>query len=760
MTSLLSPLATTTPARNLRSQITAEKLTYATSSLNPTAISIFDLYNAHNCIYKPLSGQPEKSASKPVVLLAKCNRPLQGEINTIIKLNKFSNKLTDITQCFKPLSNNKLLIEKIISSIKENYGFFEENILKTSYKFTDETSQIFDSIMAEIYFYSLMNKLYDYNISQHLIYNINSRIYKSEELLGNLPNRNKKLEESFKSMFKLSTIQPTQLFAEVNSNTTPYLLKLKDFINKLLNDIDRNIYGDKLTIDDGFIILSIIISQLLYTLQCFELIGFSHNDLHFENILVFCDNDIVYTKYFKHKSNPNNVRYFEYEYIDDNGNYHKMKLPDIGLDIKIYDYDISCKSIKYKHKHKPPTNTNKSSENKSPENNSKFRTPVKAISSGKNRTNKRGNRSSENFYQDIDKFFNLEGKSDFELLSSKLHSYSTNRSYFLSQMDNTFTHDKFKVINNIMNMINAYSNSSNVSSLLERFSHVFYQDYEGINTFEEIFATRFARNGPNSDSKYNRTHKNINLDVDSPIFKLLAYTPTPISFNNINYVEIPSHEEYNTNVAYSIPIIIISAKNKSSDNGNNQYYKLDVKKILKPTAEIFSILQTHIPQPILSTSNKTSSSFTKILNFNNNRNNRNNRSNKNNRSKIARSFSVSNIVKYAYDIFTPIYDNIEISGIGSIKSSLNPHNNLLLSGGEGGLIITPTKKEGKRERNSSITPIKSKFTKKNSQIPTEPLGTATEPVGTATEPVGTTNNNNTPDNAHENGARSSNSPYY
>jgi hypothetical protein len=700
-------LQTTTPARNLRQQITDDKLTYATSSINPRATQIFDLYNAPHCTYKPLSGVPEKSASKPVVITAKCTRTKINEINTIIKLNKLGREFADVSDCFKCLSNSAILTTDITNAITQNYGnrILADNIVRTSYKFSGEGNRIFDSAMTEVYFYNLMNKLYDYNISQHLIYNINSRIYKPDELLGTPPNRNKELEADFKKMFfpalekLMKPIPENQYFIEVNSNTTPHIFKFGQFIKHLLDNVTSSKFSIELDENDAFIILSILMTQLLYTLQCFELIGFNHNDLHYENILVFCDDDEIYTKYYEYKKNPDKCRYFEYEYIDESGKYHKMKLPDIGFDVKIYDYDISSKFARYNsvdNKGKLSASANKTKISNKNSNN-KFKTPVKGT-----RKNTRSNKTSTNFYGDIDKFFRQDGKRDFELISSKLPSYITNKSYFLSQTDNTFTHDKFKVITVLMNIINE---RPEFAGLLDRFARIFYRDDDkDINVFEEVYAKRFVKIGSNGTGIYKPSRDVINLKYDSPIFKLMAYIPPIPSYGLLKYEEIPRDGEYNINIVYSVPIVVVipRARNNGKPMAEKQYYKLDVKKIFRHSADIFTRITDEIMSIHRNTPGASASSST----------NEANSEYSIKRVEIARSFTVRNIAKFGYDIFTPIDEDIEISEPGVVKSMISPIKMNSINSPSRGVIITPIK-EGKRYYNvangSPVQLPKSKF---------------------------------------------------
>ena len=95
--------------------------------------------------------------------------------------------------------------------------------------------------------------------------------------------------------------------------------------------------GDKENNDASFIILNLLF-QIFYTLQCFEEIGFKHNDCHFENIMVLeRKSNILNNSNFTSKINRS------YEFRNANGELQTIKLPYIGLDVRIFDFDRSVK---------------------------------------------------------------------------------------------------------------------------------------------------------------------------------------------------------------------------------------------------------------------------------------------------------------------------------------------------------------------------------------------------------------------------------
>ncbi len=94
---------------------------------------------------------------------------------------------------------------------------------------------------------------------------------------------------------------------------------------------------DKNLTNINFIQFVNLLFQIMYTLQCFNKIGLRHADLHLKNILVFeSDQNCL-----KQNQDKEVYRYFRYN-NDEETDY--LYLPNIGIELRIYDFDRSLKS--------------------------------------------------------------------------------------------------------------------------------------------------------------------------------------------------------------------------------------------------------------------------------------------------------------------------------------------------------------------------------------------------------------------------------
>ena len=111
-------------------------------------------------------------------------------------------------------------------------------------------------------------------------------------------------------------------------------------LGNLLRDMNSRFNGYRTSKDarNGSFILFNLLFQIFYTLLCFEEIDIKHNDLHFSNIFVI-----------KAKKNilddPRSLpkKYRKYAFKKNSKDVKIIKLPYIGLDVRIYDFDRSVK---------------------------------------------------------------------------------------------------------------------------------------------------------------------------------------------------------------------------------------------------------------------------------------------------------------------------------------------------------------------------------------------------------------------------------
>jgi hypothetical protein len=119
----------------------------------------------------------------------------------------------------------------------------------------------------------------------------------------------------------------TALFNETSDKNVK-LITLRDFKKKVNNS--------SLSVNKKKEIVYNILFQILYTLEVFNKIDIKHNDLHTKNIFVLINKYNILKNNHIHSST-------KYIYLDKNNKKHIVLLPNIGLDIRIYDFDRSCK---------------------------------------------------------------------------------------------------------------------------------------------------------------------------------------------------------------------------------------------------------------------------------------------------------------------------------------------------------------------------------------------------------------------------------
>lgn len=117
------------------------------------------------------------------------------------------------------------------------------------------------------------------------------------------------------------------------ANDNSEMITLAQLLRKL--NKDYNYYDSKQANLVSKIILNLLF-QISYTLECFNMIGFKHNDLHFGNIFVLMRPKNIM------KGN-NELFYRKYKYYNRSSVVKEVLLDNIGLDVRIYDFDRSVK---------------------------------------------------------------------------------------------------------------------------------------------------------------------------------------------------------------------------------------------------------------------------------------------------------------------------------------------------------------------------------------------------------------------------------
>lgn len=238
------------------------------------------------------------------------------------------NFYTDINQISSPTSSASGSSVYLLKD-KNNYSY----VLKITVINNNELEIINEptlnsSVQTESKFYKLMSVLVKKNVTPHVFQ------YGSESDLFLFENISETLRSDFK---KYITKQKMRRSKKRYSHVKALLVETKhenvnmdalyDFMiilqNSPVNSKTRN-----------YIIFHILF-QLIYTLHVFNLLKIKHNDLHSGNIFIIKrTNNIL----------DNNIQPFNRKYVYNyKDKIHEFNLPNIGLDVRIYDFDRTVK---------------------------------------------------------------------------------------------------------------------------------------------------------------------------------------------------------------------------------------------------------------------------------------------------------------------------------------------------------------------------------------------------------------------------------
>lgn len=185
--------------------------------------------------------------------------------------------------------------------------------------------------LIEIKMYKLMNKLVDNYITPHVFKIIgNIKQIDKYDLSLNTKQELKKYKNSFHNI--------TAMINETSSKGGK-IINLMEFIKYLYskNPVSCN-ENRKVKI------LENIFFQIVYTLETFNIIGIKHNDLHFGNIFIIENERNIIKGNMRNNNDYFSIYNREYEFKSSNGNeYKKVRLENLGFDVRIYDFDRSCK---------------------------------------------------------------------------------------------------------------------------------------------------------------------------------------------------------------------------------------------------------------------------------------------------------------------------------------------------------------------------------------------------------------------------------
>jgi hypothetical protein len=240
-----------------------------------------------------------------------------------------------------PMLFNKTLFKmvKIISEPKESGSNSVVFLLhgNNDYQYVLKITMLKD--MSKKYNSQLYNELIKYNLTyvETEIYKIMKYLIRQRitphmfQYIDDLVNTPKKdLNQSIVQRLTQYDNDFTVITAILNETTDQdvKVVTLRE-LKKMVNDANISKEKKKELVYN-------LLFQILYTLEVFNRIGIKHNDLHTKNIFVIIRNNNIFKDNLKKLSR-------KYIFLSKNNKTHEILLPDIGLEIRIYDFDRSCK---------------------------------------------------------------------------------------------------------------------------------------------------------------------------------------------------------------------------------------------------------------------------------------------------------------------------------------------------------------------------------------------------------------------------------
>ena len=225
--------------------------------------------------------------------------------------NSASSSVVYLLKTKNPLDNNRYICK--VSLCKHAYKCYN----KENYPLT------------EIKMYKLMNILVDNYITPHVFKIMgNVKQIKKSDLSSNVSHELNQYQSNFLNL--------TAMINETSSNGGK-IRSLNDFVRYLYTILP-------ITCDDytKTRLLENIFFQIVYTLETFNIIGIKHNDIHFGNIFIIENERNIINNNLKDDDDYYAVYNREYTFkgLDDN-EYKKIKLKNLGFDVRIYDFDRS-----------------------------------------------------------------------------------------------------------------------------------------------------------------------------------------------------------------------------------------------------------------------------------------------------------------------------------------------------------------------------------------------------------------------------------
>jgi serine/threonine protein kinase len=268
------------------------------------------------------------SSSNTAKTLSKRFKPLFTNTNrnrNTIKYREIKTKTKFI------INNNNNNSNKLTKKCKLNYKVFKKhsklqqdlysNSSNTIIHFITEKKFPYKSYVIKEFKYDDKNKNKTFNL-----YRLHNEILFYEQIINNFVSNNITPYVLMSAEAYICGLD-AYLITETANEEDYQVMTLFDFYNTLYEFITSEIMLN-------------ILFQIIYTLKCFNAINFIHQDLHLDNILIFINKK-------KNILHDNWSLDSVYKFILSNDTDGIFYLPNIGLQIRIFDFDMSIKYMSY-----------------------------------------------------------------------------------------------------------------------------------------------------------------------------------------------------------------------------------------------------------------------------------------------------------------------------------------------------------------------------------------------------------------------------
>jgi hypothetical protein len=255
-------------------------------------------------------------------LFSKKSKLIDPEKNYLINNTIFNtDTIKFVSQPLESASNSYVAMVNGKGELSKLNFFIKYSILDKEIRDNSRDGKLINpeiKLENECYFYKLMNKIIQNNISPHLIRGYECMLVSNKSIIPK--GKNKTIKNT-----KIKSKIENRIYIQITEGSTTETYKsLRNFLEE----------KDLLSNPNTELKIYIILFQIIYTLYVLSEYGIQHTDLHIGNVMLY-----FYNKIYKNFNKIQELDYNIYKIDDD-----KYKIPYIGITSKIYDFDNSYRN--------------------------------------------------------------------------------------------------------------------------------------------------------------------------------------------------------------------------------------------------------------------------------------------------------------------------------------------------------------------------------------------------------------------------------